>query len=70
LISLRDAGIDGEPGAFCNVGRTAEVRFERHDLGALRGMVQSVGVQLLSLLASATPNATLVAPADTPYPAL
>jgi hypothetical protein len=59
LISLRDAGVDGEPGAFCNVGRTAEVRFERRDLGALRGMVQTVAAQLAALFAGTDPIAAL-----------
>jgi multidrug resistance efflux pump len=60
LIPLRGAGIDGDPGAFCNVGRTAEVRFERRDLGVLRSMAQTVGVQLMSLFAGADPAAALV----------
>jgi hypothetical protein len=69
LISLRDAGIDGEPGGFCNVGRTAEVRFERRDMGVLRGMAQAVGAQLLSLFASADPAAALVGQAGARHPA-
>lgn len=36
LVSLAGAAIDGEPGNFCQVGRTAEVRFQRRDFGVLR----------------------------------
>ncbi|MEE8456079.1 MAG: HlyD family efflux transporter periplasmic adaptor subunit [Limibaculum sp.] len=63
LVSLRDAGIDGEPGDFCHVGRTAEVRFERRDLGVLRGMAQAVGARLLALFAEPELAATLTGPA-------
>lgn len=69
LISLRNAGIDGEPGAFCNVGRTAEVRFERRDLGVLRGMVRAIGLQLLAFLGGPDPVAALVGTAGAPHPA-
>jgi multidrug resistance efflux pump len=63
LISLQGAGIDGEPGAFCHVGRTAEVRFDRHELGILRGMVAAVGKRLLSLFTEAESAAALTGPA-------
>ena len=63
LVSLRGAGIDGEPGDFCHVGRTAEVRFERRDLGILRGMAEAVGARLLSLFGDAEMVAALTGPA-------
>ena len=63
LVSLRDAGIDSEPGDFCHVGRTAEVRFERHDLGVLRGMAEAVGARLLALFAKPELAAALTGPA-------
>jgi multidrug resistance efflux pump len=63
LVSLRGAGIDGEPGAFCHVGRTAEVRFERRDLGVLRGMAEAVGARLLSLFGESELTAALTGPA-------
>jgi multidrug resistance efflux pump len=68
LVSLRDAGIDGEPGAFCHVGRTAEVRFERHDLGVLRGMAKAVGTRLLSLFGDSELAAALIGPAPAHRP--
>ncbi|HUS55810.1 MAG TPA: HlyD family efflux transporter periplasmic adaptor subunit, partial [Thermohalobaculum sp.] len=68
LISLRGAGIDGEPGAFCNVGRTAEVRFERRDMGVLRRIARAAGAQLLSLFANADPAAALVGPVGARHP--
>jgi multidrug resistance efflux pump len=51
LVSLQGTALDAGPGAFCHVGRTAEVRFERRDLSLMRGMAQSFGEQLLSLFA-------------------
>jgi hypothetical protein len=63
LVSLRDAGIDGEPGAFCHVGRTAEVRFDRQELGILRGMAAAVGKRLLSLFTEPELAAALTGPA-------
>jgi len=63
LVSLRDAGIDGEPGGFCHVGRTAEVRFDRRDLGVLRGFAQAVGARLLALFAESELAAALTGPA-------
>lgn len=51
LVSLRGTDIDSGPGAFCHVGRTAEVRFERRNLGVLRRVARKVGEQLSSLLA-------------------
>jgi multidrug resistance efflux pump len=48
LVSLQGTALDAGPGAFCHVGRTAEVRFERRDLSLMRGMAQSFGEQLLS----------------------
>jgi len=49
LVSLRGAGIDGEPSTFCHVGRTAEVRFERHDLGILSDLAQIMQGQFPAL---------------------
>jgi len=63
LVSLRDAGIDGGAGAFCHVGRTAEVRFERHDLGILRGMADAVAAQLRALFPDSDPTTALIGPA-------
>jgi multidrug resistance efflux pump len=68
LVSLRDTAIDAGAGAFCHVGRTAEVRFERRDLGVLRGMAQSLGAQLLALFTDPdlAPALTGPAPANQP----
>jgi len=68
LVSLRDAGIDGEPGAFCHVGRTAEVRFDRRDLGVLRGLAEAVGARLLSLFAESGLASALTGPAAAHQP--
>ncbi len=50
LISLAETRIDDEPGAFCHVGRTAEVRFERADVGHLRRLQVAVGRGLSAVI--------------------
>jgi multidrug resistance efflux pump len=76
LVSLSDAGteggaeggIGGGAGAFCHVGRSAEVRFERHDLGLVREMAQSVMAQIRSLFTGPELTTALAGPATTHQP--
>ena len=76
LVSLSDAGaeggidggIGGGAGAFCHVGRTAEVRFERHDLGFVREMAQSVMAQIRSLFIGPELTTALADPTAAHHP--
>jgi multidrug resistance efflux pump len=72
LVSLRDTAIGGEPGAFCHVGRTAEVHFGRRDLGVLSGVAQAFGEQVRSVFAMTglTPALTGPTAARRPDPGL
>ncbi len=51
MVSLAETRIDDEPGAFCQVGRTAEVRFERADVGQLRRLLAAAGQGLRAVFA-------------------
>jgi multidrug resistance efflux pump len=66
LIPLDGEALAGDPAAFCNVGRTAEVRFPHASAWSLRGLVASGGAIVSSLFG---PADTSAATADTAAPA-
>ena len=63
LVSLAETGLDGEPGAFCNVGRTAEVRFERRDIDQLRHVLFTAVREVRALFVG---TAQTLQPGDSP----
>lgn len=50
LVSLRDTAIERNQGAFCHVGRTAEVRIERPEIDPLESTVRRFVSRLGALL--------------------
>jgi len=56
LVDFGGAVLDGEPGAFCHVGRTAEVRFPSGGLGGLPEQVRAAGARLLGSLTDLFPG--------------
>ncbi len=51
LVDLGGAALDDEPGAFCHVGRTAEVRFPSGGAGGLADQARAAGVRVLGTIA-------------------
>ena len=68
LVSLADTGLDDEPGAFCHVGRTAEVRFERKDVGQLRRLLFAAAREVTAMFAATAPALLPAQAARDPLP--
>jgi hypothetical protein len=66
LVSLQGAGIDGQPDTFCHVGLTAEVRFERRDLGMLSEIARVLQGQIPAVFGN--PELAAAATATMPPP--
>lgn len=51
LVDLGGTALDREPGAFCHVGRTAEVRFPSGGTGNLAAHLRAAGARMLGAVA-------------------